>query len=243
MTGAQAAVFDRVWHGSPAPLEVFALDLDHLPPEVGTGSLSPDERARADRFRFSHDARRFVNGRAWLRHMLGWWRREEPSRLHFHYNDQGRPWLDGGPEFNLAHCESSAVLAVAGASRVGVDIECLRPGPDNDLVAGQFFAPGERARLRQLPEGERAAAFLRCWTRKEALLKALGGGLSLPLDAFEVAFETGHQPALLRSAMAGAEPADWALRDLSELWPGHVVALAYSQPLKAAAGVGELVAT
>jgi len=235
MTPAPSPVPLRAWTGLPGVLEVFPVDLERLPPGVDTTALSSDELARAARFRPGRHARLFVNGRAWLRHVLGCWRREEPSRLNFRYNQQGKPWLQGGPEFNLAHCENAAVLALGDKRRVGVDIERLRPAPDedkdDDLVAEQFFAPGERARLRRLPETERPAAFLRCWTRKEALLKALGGGLSLPLDAFEVSFGAGEQPALLTSTWPWAQPGDWALRDLSEIWPGHVVALAFARPM------------
>ena len=134
--------------------------------------------------------------------------------------------MASGPEFNLAHCEGTAVLAVSGGGRVGVDVERLRPGFADEAVAERFFAPGEIARLRRLAPEERARAFFACWTRKEAVLKALGGGLWLPLDAFEVTFETGRRPQLLSCALAGTDASAWELHDLSGALDGHIVALA-----------------
>lgn len=103
----------------------------------------------------------------------------------------GKPCLveEDNPQdvrFNMSHSGERALIAVTSGREVGVDIE--EEKPINELIdmARRFFAPGEVAELIGLPDAARSAAFFRCWTRKEAVVKAVGEGLSHPLDAFEV---------------------------------------------------------
>lgn len=197
-------------------LTAFAFALDGAAPwDVDEELLSADELARAARFRFERDRWRYVRGRATLRRLLGDWVGEDPGALRFSYNGQGKPALPGGPEFNLAHCEGEAVLALSTLGRVGIDIERSRDGFASEAIAEHFFAPGEVRRLRALPAQERQDAFFRCWTRKEAFLKAIGGGLSVPLRDFEVAFEPGAGPAVLSCAIPGEDASAWGLHDIS----------------------------
>lgn len=189
--------------------------------------LSPDERARAKRFRFRRDRDRFVVGRACLRILLGRCLGRPPATLRFSYHDHGKPALEPRAplQFNLAHSNGLAVYAVCLDAEVGVDVEPLQAEP-RERIPEHFFAPGEVAALRALPEDAQAAAFLRCWTRKEAFLKARGNGLSLPLDAFDVTLGPGEAPRLLRTAWDAEEASEWSLHDLSSSFPGYVAALA-----------------
>jgi 4'-phosphopantetheinyl transferase len=222
MTTASSLLHDgRAWVVPNVSLCVFDLD-DGA--RDGQSHLAADEAVRADSFRFARDRSRFVRGRNELRRLLGGRVGVPPGQLRFTYNHWGKPSLPGGPHFNLAHCQNVAVLAISDRGRVGIDIERVEPAVFDQQVADQHFSTAEAHRLRTLPMAQRPIAFFRCWARKEAFVKAIGGGLSVPLDAFEVSFEDGRPPALLKCTLVGAEPWAWGLYDLP--LDGHVVALA-----------------
>lgn len=183
--------------------------------------LSQDEIARADRFVHAIDSSRFRAGRGRLREILAEIRGEAPRDLAFDYNAQGRPSLAGGPFFNLSHSHSYAALAVSVTLDIGVDIEGFRKVEEG--VARRFFAKAECAALAALPEDAWQAGFFRCWTRKEAIIKAHGLGLSMPLDSFEVTLVPGEAPALHR--LDGGHPGDWQLWHL-DIGPAMVGAVA-----------------
>jgi 4'-phosphopantetheinyl transferase len=130
-------------------------------------------------------------------------------------------------DFNLSHAEGWAVLATTTGFAVGIDIEAEQGGIARSGIAEHFFAPGEVENLMSLPEETKDSAFLQCWTRKEAYLKGRGGGLSIPLDSFEVSFGPGHPARLIRSDGNPADCRDWTLIDLSRYVPrGFVAAVA-----------------
>jgi 4'-phosphopantetheinyl transferase len=211
---------------APGEVHVFTADLD------GTDSddsvLSEDELERAARFRFDVDRHRFVAGRATLRRLLAAYLDTAPAAVELRYGAQGRPFVPGpGLSFNVAHSGSTALFAFAPGFDVGVDVELLahaRPG--DERVADRFFSPLEVATLRAHASAARPHAFLRCWTRKEAFVKARGDGLSLPLQAFDVTFAEGVRPAVLRTSWSADEPTEWTLVDISAICPGAVAALA-----------------
>jgi 4'-phosphopantetheinyl transferase len=187
--------------------------------------LSQDELARADSFYFCRDRRRFVVGRGIVRVLLGGYLDRDPVSLVFSYGEHGRPALDG-VAFNVSHSAEHAVIAISDRGDVGIDIEELRPEPAEEQVAERFFSPLEVSKLRRLPREEQPRAFLNCWTRKEAFIKALGDGLSLALDSFDVTLEPDEEPALTRTAWSSSEHESWRIRDLSGHFPGYVAALA-----------------
>jgi 4'-phosphopantetheinyl transferase len=187
--------------------------------------LSDDELERADRFHFERDRRRYVTGRGLVRTVLARYLGRDPVSLAFRYGPYGRPELAELP-FNVSHSGDLALVAVGLQPDIGVDIERLRPEPAEEQVAERFFSPNEVAALRSLPRADQPRAFLACWTRKEAFIKALGNGLSLALDSFDVTLRPGEEPALLRTAWSASEPRRWSLLDLSASFPGHVAALA-----------------
>jgi 4'-phosphopantetheinyl transferase len=161
--------------------------------------LTSDERTRADRFHFERDRRMFISCRATLRRLLAERIGKPPESLAFEHGPQGKPSLRGIEiSFNLSHSGHWFACAISSGGPVGMDIEHIHPLDDMLAMAQHFFAPAEVQRLFAVPENERTHSFFQCWTRKEAVIKATGEGVSRPLDSFEVAFGTGVTPALLR---------------------------------------------
>lgn len=151
--------------------------------------LAVDERQRAERFRLDDARRRFVVARAWLRKLLGGYLRLPPDEVAFQYDEHGKPRLKHAAsppdfEFNLAHSGELALVALTRGCEVGVDVERLRDVHHWREIAERFFDPREVAEIDALPPAEQLAAFMRCWTGKEAVLKALGVGVTRPLDFF-----------------------------------------------------------
>jgi 4'-phosphopantetheinyl transferase len=181
-------------------VRVWSAHLDRLPAALLARSLSADEQERARRFHFERDRRRFAAARGLLRHLLGGYLGLDPARLRLRYGPWGKPSLaeDEGLRFNVSHSGGRALLAFAWRLDVGVDVERIRPVPEAEDLARRYFSPREGADLLRLAEGERQAAFFRCWTRKEAFVKATGDGLSRPLAAFDVTLAPGEPARLLR---------------------------------------------
>lgn len=208
----------HVWTVS---LAAPAIEAERLPT-----LLSDDERMRTGRFRFVEHATRYTVARASLRRILSRYTDTAPELLRFKYTANGKPFFANGPiHFNLSHSCDVAVVAVSRGREVGVDVEQIRR--DNDLldIAAHYFAPEERAALRLLSTEERRFGFFRCWTRKEAYLKARGDGMSLDLHAFSVSLGPNEPAALIASAEGPAELKRWKLADL-KLQDGYAAALA-----------------
>jgi len=161
------------------------LDVDDTTLAALTAVIGADERARAERFRFPRDRRRFVVRRARLRQLLGAWVGRAPAALTFTENSHGKPVLADGPPFSLSHSADMMMLAI-GDAEIGCDLEWIDPALDWPPLAETFFTTTERAALTTLPAEAARRAFFACWARKEAFVKALGLGLSYPLDAFDV---------------------------------------------------------
>jgi len=181
--------------------------------------LAADELARAQRFRFSRDRQYFAATRALLRIILGSYVECNPKKLMFHYGEKQKPFLAPCPganpvEFNLSHSGSRALLAFARGREVGVDIQQIRNNLDYEALAARFFSRAEQEELDALGPPEKCAGFFRCWTRKEAYIKANGAGLSLPLREFDVSLKAGAQNALLATRPHPGEAALWSLREV-----------------------------
>lgn len=191
--------------------------------------LSDDERARQRSFVSPELRRRFGAARAGLRTLLGRHLDRDPQSLAFATNEFGKPQLasDGQVHFNLSHCEERAVLAVSNAE-VGIDLERDRPIEHVDL-ARRYFHPHEVAAITaSRDEAEQRRAFFLVWTLKEAIVKALGTGLSTPLDSFEVTVEASKPR--LTVAPEGASQTWWLHAAMAD---GYCLALAVP-------GVGEV---
>jgi 4'-phosphopantetheinyl transferase len=181
--------------------------------------LSADEGERASRFHFERDRRRFTASRALLRIVLGAYLHSAPESLRFRYSDQGKPALDGehlkgGLMFNVSHSGGVALFAITRGREIGVDVERVRRSSDLEAIARRFFSACEQMQLAALEPEQRGEAFFRCWTRKEAYIKARGEGLSMPLDQFDVSIGVGDQNALLATRPDPAEAHRWSVRDV-----------------------------
>jgi len=193
-----------------------------------TEILSADERARADRIKIDKARRHFVAGRGILRDILSRYLAAKPEAVAFDYGPQAKPSLavgQGEVRFNVTHSHGLLLVAVTRARELGVDVEKLRPMPDAGRIAERFFSAAEKAALRAVPSGQTAEAFFAGWTRKEAYLKALGDGITRPLDSFDVTLTPGQPARLLRVADAPAECERWALHAFTPM-PGFIAALA-----------------
>ena len=179
--------------------------------------LGPDERRRADAFSFEHLGDDFAISRATMRALLSTMVGTPPADLRFSYGPYGKPSLAGdGPgrvEFNASHSGDIFACAVTRDRPLGIDVERSRRLPDYARLAQRFFSAAEYRDLMTLEESLRPAAFYACWSRKEAFIKALGGGLSIPLDSFRVSLTPGRTAALLEVRGEPAEAAAWTIRD------------------------------
>lgn len=215
------------------------LDAPDRPLEYFAAVLSADERQRADRFCRPRDAQRFTVARGMLRRTLGGILATAAESIRFSYGAHGKPSLataDGEPlplQFNLAHSSHRAMLAVAAAGEIGIDIEKIRPVKSLDGIVAKHFSPLERAAFQALPQEERLQAFFRVWTRKEAVVKAIGTGLALSLTSFDVSLAASPAAALL--GMRSEEHAGWPW-SLLPLQTPHgfcaALAVAHSAPIR-----------
>ena len=190
--------------------------------------LSADERARADRFAFEKDRRRFVVGRGALRHILASYVAGRPDEVRFAYGEHGKPMLANsseveGIQFNASGSGDLAVCAVTIGKRLGIDIELCRPIAD-DVFVEDCLAPEERDAYFALSSDKRPGFFYRIWTLKEAYLKATGVGLSVPVSAVTVSCLSGESVRFVADAGAPDGGANWTLVEF-EPSPNYIGAL------------------
>ena len=211
---------------------VWKQDLARSPTEVAQFQklLSSDELTRAHRFRFDSDRNHFIVARGTLRTLVGHYLTVPPDDLHFSYSSFGRPSVThhkaaSAFDFNISHSGGIALMAFSVGRQIGIDVERIRRNFATGEVAERFFSATERAALGELPEKDRHTAFFHCWTRKEAFIKALGEGLSHPLDQFDVSLDPRTPAAMLATRPDVNEALRWILRDI-EVPDGFAAALA-----------------
>lgn len=210
----------HVWH--------IELSRSHEYVERASRILSAAERARAGQFLSPAHQAAFVVARSALRSILAGYLGMPATQIVFECGPHGKPSVAGTRlQFNLSHSGYRAAIAVTSFSSVGIDIESRRPH-EVVAIADRMFTARESRELRGLEEAHRLDGFLRCWTRKEAYLKARGDGLSSPLNQFEVSFLPGEPPALRWSVHGADEPARWNIFEF-EAGPAHVGALVVEQ--------------
>lgn len=172
--------------------------------------LTPAELTRQERLRFEKDRLRDLATRALVRTVLSRYAPVAPEEWRFAAGPHGRPRIAGASppplEFNVSHAHELVVVAVAARRLIGVDIEDLERRA-NTAHLDRYFAPGESAALRALPEGEQRRRFFELWTLKEAYLKATGVGLTQPLDS--IVFELPGRTGLRLSSESAADAGDW----------------------------------
>jgi len=190
--------------------------------------LASDELSRAARYRFAYLRDAFIISRGVLRILLGYYLSTEPASIQLAYDPKGKPTLGEAARigFNTTHSNGIALLAFAWACEVGVDIEQIRSFPGLQELAERFFSPEEVADLNLLPTEQRERGFFLCWTRKEAYLKAIGDGLTTPLDSFRVTLLPEQPARLVHIGYDKIAAEAWTLHDLSPR-SGYAAALAY----------------
>lgn len=198
----------------PSRVQLWRVPLTPPPQTITRISplLSVDEQDRAGRFYFPYLRTRYIAGRAALRILLGTQLSIHPTAIQFAYTQHDKPYLPMSPlRFNVSHAEDLALIAVAPGREVGVDIEHTRSQIDEEQIARRFFSAAEVADYLAVPPDQRQQAFYNCWTRKEAYIKAIGEGLTFPLDRFRVTLAPGDAPRLVDVYTDPSEAARWKL--------------------------------
>lgn len=226
MSGTASGLLRRVLSPLPEAVALWALDLDDWSAVHPVSGLSVNEAERAARLRFDLDRQRYVAGRQAMRWLLAERLGRKPSELILANGPRGKPVLKGRDawlEFNLSHSRAQALYGLSDGPPIGVDIEELRTLDDAEALARSHFSATEFARWSSHSPADRPAAFLRCWTRKEACLKALGLGLAVEPHSFSAG--TDAAPARVTIEHEGRSSAVdvWSLQLVE---PNRVCALA-----------------
>lgn len=192
--------------------------------------LDDDERARAARFHFEHDRHSFIAGHALLRTMLAENAPIPPSAWQFTANPQGKPEAvlpAGQPRMriNLSHTRGLAAVALTVDHDIGIDVEWRARDSLTLDLADHFFAPAEVTALQAMPAAELNEGLFAFWTLKESLIKAIGLGLSMPLDSFAFTLD----PLAVRFEIGHEKPGPWLFRRFRPT-QGHAMALALRHP-------------
>lgn len=194
-------------------------------------TLSSDELDRARRYHFKKDQDRFICSRGILRKIIAYYLGENPKNLQFEYTSLGKPLLAENSNFydlhfNISHSNTLALYAIASKSIVGIDIEYLRKDTATEQIARKFFTQNEISSLKNAPEARREKLFYQFWTRKEAILKAIGKGISFPMDQLDVSSINGTAYSPARFPEENKALRKLYLQDI-KLDEGYVAAIAY----------------
>jgi 4'-phosphopantetheinyl transferase len=218
-----------------AGVQIWPITLDAADEQVAwfEGLLASDEVERASRFRFERDRRSFVVCRAALRILLGRYLDKRAEDVRFFYGSKGKPRLaeETSLRFNVSHSGGVGLFAFAYDCEVGVDVETIRPMEDLASIAKQFFCAEERDELMSVPLEERARAFFLCWSRKEAFIKAIGEGLSVPLNNFRVTLKPSETAQLVSINYGLDHASQWSMQDVA-LGKAYAGAVAYRDRAK-----------
>jgi len=213
-------------------LWLFSRDVDARERIRLAAYLSPEERTRTQRFLDERDSHRYAATRGRLREILSSYVGLPPAQISFRYGDRGKPYLEDGPPtwFNLSHSGHLAAVAVSTEFEVGVDIERLRPVRQD--LPDRYFSRSEATALATLEGDAWRAAFFRCWTRKEAFIKALGEGMRQPLDSFAVTFDEAEPARLVWLEGDTGAPENWSFLDIAHAkgFAGAIAAMTSGAP-------------
>ena len=199
-----------------ADIDVWAMRLDLTSDQVQLRMqlLSDDEASRAARFHFERDRRRFIVARSTLRMLLGEYLGTVPTAIKFTYGAAGKPEIapgGGSFHFNLSHSSERALIGISSSRPLGVNIEYLHREIDHRALSERFFSHAECAALDLLPEHARKRLFFSYWTRKEAVAKACGEGLSLPFERLNVAIPPGSSSDLSATVVVREHDRVWRI--------------------------------
>ena len=171
--------------------------------------LSPDELEKAASFYFEAHRNHYAASRGILRKLLSGYLGKSPAEFAFSYSNFGKPSLANTLRFNLSHSHGLALYAFCPQHELGIDLEKIRPELAGPEIAERFFSTPEAEAVK----ASGSEAFFRCWTRKEAFVKAHGTGLSLPLNKFTV--DIGDNARLLSVEFDPSEMGRWSLYSIN----------------------------
>ncbi len=208
---------------SSSRIDVWIIDLEKHAYSDGfyRQLLSSDEIQRAERFKVESKRNEFITARGCLRAILSSALNAAPKELQFSENEHGKPYLNAPCpsaeqiRFNVSHSHDFALIAVSLNRALGVDIEKIRNKIDYAPLAERFFHPVETQNIMDLPLEKRLGAFYSCWARKEALLKAVGKGISMGLGKFQVSVNSNTPPKLESVHWDCIQKNDWWISDLN----------------------------
>jgi 4'-phosphopantetheinyl transferase len=212
-------------------VHVWSINVDQLAKYRGwTDLLNEEETRRAACFRFQKDRQAFIVCRGALRILIASYLASVPKKLRFIFSERGKPELHesdnpGHVHFNVSHSDTRAVLAFVRNRKVGIDLERIRTDCEVEQIADRFFSAVEKKALLSLKSLQRHKAFFNLWTRKEAFLKARGGGLSIPLSDFDVSLEPVKPQILLATRPDANDVNRWHIESL-QVAKGFAAALA-----------------
>ncbi|WP_150451330.1 4'-phosphopantetheinyl transferase family protein [Arenibacter lacus] len=175
--------------------------------------LNACEKIRAEKYKFIKDKNMFITARSVLRMLSAFYLNKTPSQIEIKYGPFGKPYLYGENrlKFNISHSGCRVVLAFCKQGAIGVDIEKIKTNFDVMEIAENYFSEMEVNALGAIPQADQKKAFFRCWTRKESFLKAIGEGLSLPLDSFSVTLDDDKNAKLLETKWDPSEKEKWKM--------------------------------
>lgn len=195
------------------------LDLPILEIEELDQTLSDDERVKARRFHFEEDRKRFIARHGILRMILGWYLGVGANELRFSYGRNGKPRLvdefgRADIHFSMSSSEGLALYGFTCNREIGVDVECVRDIPEMDHIVSKFFSVRENEVLELVDESSKKKTFFNWWTRKEALVKARGDGLSQALDKVDVSPMGAGAPGVVKMEEDSRTTGRWFIQDL-----------------------------
>ncbi len=231
-----------IWFATPASLEItnMAIDVWRCPmnpavDQIGKFSecLSKQERHRAEQFRFGDKRDQFVTTRARLRQCLSLATGIRASEIEIEVSASGKPFLAGkahssGVQFNVSHTDGLAMIAITRGQPVGIDVESLKQSIQHTYLAQNYFSVKEKNTIAALPSEQVPASFFACWTRKEAVLKAIGIGIAYGLDSFDVTTEPEITRCRTELQTENGSVDSWCVETLP-CGAGFVGALAYQK--------------
>lgn len=199
---------------TPGIVNIWVIDLDTIDERIENyyGLLSKDERSKTKKFKFERDRNNFTVCRGVLRRLSALYLGTRPQDIKFGYSEFGKPhFIESTLKFNVSHSGNVAVIGFLEGQEIGIDVELVKTNFDVLDIANNFFSEKEIKALNELPHEIQSLAFYRCWTRKEAFIKAEGSGLSFPLDSFAVSMDSDEIATLLETVWDRKEKEKWIL--------------------------------
>lgn len=198
-------------------MHIWLINVDEYPAKNYEEYLVPEERSRASHFKFDKDRDSFIVSRASLRILLGRYLNCSPQTIAFQFNRYGKPELLNNViqlKFNLSHSSRRAVVAITKEQEIGVDIEYMQDRFSKNEIVERYFSLREKEEYNRLSEDQKLQGFYNAWTRKEAFTKAIGQGMTYPLNQFDVNLTPNDNARLIAINGDEVEAKQWQLRGL-----------------------------